>query len=82
MATIWKTANGFIIPFSKLTEMPDEKAGVVDKAQLISIRSDDGGHECTPLFSFDARQSFEMYAITQKPGFTAQGEPHPRGTMA
>jgi len=81
MSTIWKIANGFKVPFSRLTRLPENEVGVVDKKNIISIKSDDGLYECTPFFPFDARQSFEMFTVALGPGHKALGEPHPKGTV-
>ena len=81
ISMIWKIANGLQVTFSTLITEASPSTGVIDKADVSVLRSDDGLLENIPFFPFNAQRNFEMYEIILQPGGYLDGDEHPPRTQ-
>lgn len=80
IATVWKIANGFKVPFTELVSRPQRDVEVVDSAGVVPITEDDGHFRNYPLFAFDSDRPFELYYLELDEGACFAGEPHGENT--
>lgn len=74
VATLWKIATGFQVPFSAFIE-PQPIAGhpgydAGDRAMVV-----------VPLFPWDEQLRFDLFAITLAPGAASHSSPHEQGVV-
>ena len=81
ISMIWKIANGLQVTFSTLITEASPSTGVIDKADVSVLRSDDALLENIPFFPFNAQRNFEMYEIILQPGGYLDGDEHPPRTQ-
>lgn len=81
ISMIWKIANGLQVTFSTLITEASPSTGVIDKADVSVLKSDDGLLENIPFFPFNAQRNFEMYEIILQPGGYLDGDEHPPRTQ-
>ncbi|KMV35852.1 helix-turn-helix domain-containing protein [Franconibacter pulveris 1160] len=74
VATLWKIATGFNVPFSLFIAPPAAHAPTAyDPQQQAMI--------VTPLFPWDEALRFELFAITLAPGAVSESTPHESGVI-
>ena len=74
VATLWKIATGFNVPFSAfITPASLATAPVYDPRQQSMV--------VRPLFPFDEQHRFDWFAITLAPGVSSASTPHERGVI-
>ncbi|WP_058910152.1 helix-turn-helix domain-containing protein [Entomohabitans teleogrylli] len=75
VATLWKIATGFNVPFSLFIEPPASGATrpVFDPQQRQMV--------VVPLFPYDEQLKFDLFAITLAPGGCSTSTPHERGVV-
>ncbi|ELY2471311.1 helix-turn-helix transcriptional regulator [Cronobacter sakazakii] len=71
VATLWKIATGFNVPFSAFITPPAPGARTVFDAQQTML--------VEPLFPWDEQLRFDMLAVTLAPGAQSDSTPHERG---
>ncbi len=74
VATLWKIATGFNVPFSRFIAPPQASAPQQydpDKQAMV----------ITPLFPWDEALRFELFAITLAPGAESESTPHEAGVI-
>lgn len=74
VATLWKIATGFNVPFSLFIAPPAASRPAVydpDKQAMV----------ITPLFPWDEALRFELFAITLAPGAMSESSPHEAGVI-
>ncbi|MBB3139982.1 helix-turn-helix domain-containing protein [Halomonas organivorans] len=85
VATLWKIASGFRVPFSSLFESealaPDDgAAGAARQAAPVS-EGDAAGMAAVPLFPFDPALGFELLVGTLAAGAVSESAPHAPGVV-
>ncbi|QFT85557.1 DNA-binding transcriptional repressor PuuR [Halomonas sp. THAF12] len=85
VATLWKIASGFRVPFSSLFEpeavAPDAGlAGAAPQAAPAS-EGDAAGMSAVPLFPFDPALGFELLVGTLAAGAVSESAPHAPGVI-
>lgn len=81
ISSIWRVANGLKVSFATLISMPKAVEGVIDKADVTVLRSDDGLLENIPFFPFSPDRNFEMFSISLGVGGFLDGSDHPPMTQ-
>ncbi|WP_275667527.1 helix-turn-helix domain-containing protein, partial [Cronobacter sakazakii] len=71
VATLWKIATGFNVPFSAFITPPAPGARTVFDAQQTML--------VEPVFPWDEQLRFDMLAVTLAPGAQSDSTPHERG---
>lgn len=80
VVTLNKIANGFKVPFTVFLEKDEEAAALVRLADIEPLTADNGRFRNYPLFSYDEKRGFEVYAIELDPGCRMEAPAHPGGT--
>lgn len=73
VATLWKIATGFNVPFSLFITPPESEATAFDPQQQAMV--------VTPLFPWDPVLHFDLFAITLAPGALSESTPHETGVI-
>lgn len=87
VATLWKIASGFRVPFSSLCEPDavgpgDDEAGATRQAVPQASRDGDAaGMAAVSLFSFDPGLGFELLVVTLAAGASSASAPHAPGVV-
>lgn len=79
ISLLWKIANGLRVSVSALIAEEEPDIQVVRFAGLDPITENDGKYQAYPLFPFDAKTHFELYAVRIEPGGEHRSEPHQEG---
>jgi transcriptional regulator with XRE-family HTH domain len=74
VATLWKIATGFQVPFSAFIE-PQPIAGQP------GYDAGDSAMVVVPLFPWDEQLRFDLFAITLAPGAASYSTPHEQGVV-
>ncbi len=86
VATLWKIASGFRVPFSSLFE-PESVASGEDgssaarPAAAQAPHGDAAGMAAVPLFPFDSGLGFELLVVTLAAGAVSESAPHAPGVV-
>ncbi|MEN5015841.1 XRE family transcriptional regulator [Erwinia sp. Eh17-17] len=82
IATLWKIATGFNLPFSVFIEADDVDRAIPRRRQLLQEYSPaDNLMQVLPLFPFDAQLNFEMLVIELAAGAGSESAPHEPGVV-
>ncbi len=83
VATLWKIATGFNVPFSRFfsASVPQAAAGVQRSGAVASWQQHSGTMEVTPLFPFDPQLGFDMFAIVLAAGASSNSSAHDLGVI-
>ncbi len=76
IATLWKIANGFQVPFSSFI---DESVAISGKSEI--LHQDDSKIKILPLFPYDDALHLEIFLIELLPGCVHMSEPHSAGVI-
>ncbi|WP_217594005.1 helix-turn-helix domain-containing protein [Cohnella sp. GbtcB17] len=76
ISVLWKIVNGLKISFTSLIEEAKAEVTFVDMAEIEPFLEEDGAYRAFPMFPFDQRKGFEMYAVNMDPGCSHESEPH------
>lgn len=76
ISVLWKIVNGLRISFTSLIEEEEPSVSVVEAAEIEPFVEEEGAYRSFPLFPFDQRKGFEMYAVQMDPGCVHESEPH------
>jgi len=76
ISVLWKIVNGLRISFTSLIEEEEPVVSVVEAAEIEPFVEEGGAYRSFPLFPFDQRKGFEMYAVQMDPGCEHESEPH------
>lgn len=74
IATLWKIATGFNLPFSAFIETSTSEGAR-------GYSPGDNAMQVLPLFPFDAQLNFEMLVIELAPGAFSESDAHERGVV-
>jgi len=81
VSTIWKISNGLKISFTQLMSRPETDIEIVEKSDIQPFVEDGGRVRNFPVFPFDSKRRFEMYALELDPEGHLEAEAHPSGTQ-
>lgn len=82
IATLWKIATGFNLPFSLFIEGSDVPADLPRQPQrLPAFRQSNQAMQVQTLFAFDAAIGFEMLVIELAPHAVSESAPHEEGVI-
>ncbi|WP_136246981.1 helix-turn-helix domain-containing protein [Halomonas borealis] len=87
VATLWKIASGFRVPFSSLFEptlVEGGEAATVASRQVVTGGAGGGdaaGMTALPLFAFDPALGFELLVVTLAAGASSASAPHAPGVV-
>ncbi|MFG6178148.1 helix-turn-helix domain-containing protein [Halomonas sp. THAF12] len=85
VATLWKIASGFRVPFSSLFESealaPDDGAAGAARQVAPTGGGDAAGMTAVPLFPFDSGLGFELLVGTLAAGAVSESAPHAPGVV-
>ena len=83
VATLWKIATGFNVPFSAFLDSPeDAPALTLQRAgERAGLRQANAAMHIVPLFPFDAQLGFDMFVIDLAPGAVSTSTPHEAGVI-
>lgn len=83
IATLWKIASGFGVPFSFFIEdlKPASQKAFHRQGQLKALHPSDKKFRVLPLFPHEKQLAFEAYIIEISPGFEHQSPPHQAGVI-
>lgn len=83
VATLWKIATGFNVPFSRFLSAPaPQAASVVQRSGAVaSWQQQSGSMQVTPLFPFDPQLGFDMLAIVLAAGASSHSSAHDLGVI-
>lgn len=83
IATLWKIASGFDVPFSSFVEdMNDDKSTFIHRTSgLKQMHEEDDKIKVMPIFPFDSSLGFEVFIIELLPGCTHLSPPHQEGVI-
>ncbi|GGG61008.1 helix-turn-helix domain-containing protein [Paenibacillus radicis (ex Gao et al. 2016)] len=79
ITTLWKIANGLRISFSSLIKEESALVTIMSKESVVALTEDEGKYRVYPLFPFDPKKQFEMYAMEIDPQCCHESEPHHEG---
>ncbi|MDF2721363.1 MAG: family transcriptional regulator [Paenibacillus sp.] len=79
VSLLWKIANGLRISVTALIAEETKDVTVVRFADVEPITEQEGGYRSYPVFPFDAKNHFEVYAVAVEPGCEHPSEPHHDG---
>lgn len=80
LSTLWKIANGMMVPFDTLVSQPRSSYEIVRISDAAAIEGDGSGLKNYVLFSGDESQRFSVYYLEVQPGCRWDSEMHMRGT--
>lgn len=80
LSTLWKIANGLMVPFDALVTRPQLPYEIVKISELDPINDDEGIRNYV-IFPGDETQRFSVYYIDVDPGITWKSDMHMRGTV-
>ena len=78
VATLWKIATGFAVPFSRFITPADVNSGA---AQRPPFQQQNAQMKVTPLVDFDAELGFDLLAIEFAAGAFSESAPHAAGVI-
>lgn len=85
VATLWKIASGFCVPFSSLFEpeavAPDAGVAISAHQAAPASEGDAVGMSAVPLFAFDPVLGFELLVGTLAAGAVSESAPHAPGVV-
>ncbi|MTD25471.1 helix-turn-helix domain-containing protein [Erwinia sorbitola] len=82
IATLWKIATGFNLPFSAFIEpLAVDRAAPRRQQQLQGYSPADNTMQALPLFPFDAALNFEMLVVELAPGASSESSAHEPGVI-
>ncbi|ADP12308.1 Transcriptional regulator [Erwinia sp. Ejp617] len=82
IATLWKIASGFNLPFSFFIAADIADRGAArSQGQLQGYRQPNHGMQIVPLFPFDAETGFEMLVVELVPGALSESSAHEQGVI-
>lgn len=82
IATLWKIATGFNLPFSLFIDGPDTPHDAPRQQKgLPAFRQPNLAMQVQTLFPFDAATGFEMLVIELAPGAVSESAPHEAGVI-
>jgi XRE family transcriptional regulator, regulator of sulfur utilization len=81
VSTIWKISNGLKISFTQLMSRPETDIEIVEKSDIQPFVEDGGRVRNFPVFPFDSKRRFEMYALELDSEGHLEAEAHPSGTQ-
>ncbi|MEJ4043561.1 helix-turn-helix domain-containing protein [Erwinia sp. SLM-02] len=82
IATLWKIATGFNLPFSLFINGPATPDDAPRQPQhLPAFRQPNRAMQVQTLFPFDAATGFEMLVIELAPGAVSESAPHEAGVI-
>ncbi|MBI2603553.1 MAG: helix-turn-helix transcriptional regulator [Deltaproteobacteria bacterium] len=82
VATLWKIATGFKVPFSSFLEKPRiGKTPDSENKDTQLFHSADGKMRVDPIFPFDQKLRFEMFVIQLLPHYEHLSPPHEKGVV-
>lgn len=76
VATLWKIATGFQVPFSAFIEPQSRQI-----AEHPGYDAGDSAMVVVPLFPWDQQLRFDLFAITLAPGAASHSSPHEPGVV-
>ncbi|MFD2328738.1 helix-turn-helix domain-containing protein [Cohnella sp. GCM10020058] len=76
ISVLWKIVNGLKISFTSLIEETKAEVTVVDIGEIEPFLEEDGAYRSFPMFPYDQRKGFEIYAVRMDPGCSHESEPH------
>ena len=81
IATLWKIATGFEVPFSSFLEKHRANKTPGDEKGVQLFHSEDGNMRVDPIFPFDQKLRFEMFVIQLLPHYEHLSTPHEKGVV-
>lgn len=82
IATLWKIASGFNLPFSAFIAADIADHGATrSQRQLQGYRQPNHGMQIVPLFPYDAETGFEMLVVEMAPGALSESSAHVQGVV-
>jgi transcriptional regulator with XRE-family HTH domain len=83
IATLWKIASGFDVPFSLFVEeLGDDESSFVHRSSgLQQMHKEDDKIKVMPIFPFDEALGFEVFVIELLPGCAHLSPPHQGGVV-
>lgn len=82
VATLWKIATGFNVPFSLfISESADPASAQVQRSSVASSWQQNASMQVRPLFAFDAELGFDMLEIELAAGARSDSSAHDAGVI-
>lgn len=81
LSTLWKIANGMMIPFNSLVAQPRAPYEIVRLSEIDPIIGENSKLKNYVLFPGDENQKFSIYYIEVEPGYSWDSDMHMRGTV-
>lgn len=81
LSTLWKIANGMMVPFDTLVAQPRSPYEVVRLSEIDPITEENTKLRNYVVFPGDEGQRFSIYYIEVSPGYEWKSEMHMRGTI-
>ncbi|WP_042166519.1 helix-turn-helix domain-containing protein [Paenibacillus gorillae] len=79
ITTLWKIANGLRVSFSSLLKEESTPVTLMSKGNVEALTENEGKYRVYPLFPFDPKKQFEIYALEIDPQCSHESEPHHEG---
>ncbi|MFF2091363.1 helix-turn-helix domain-containing protein [Paenibacillus sp. NPDC058174] len=79
ITTLWKIANGLRVSFSSLLKDQSTPVTLIAKENVEALSENEGKYRVYPLFPFDPKKQFEIYALEIDPQCSHESEPHHEG---
>lgn len=81
LSTLWKIANGMMVPFNSLVSQPRAPYEVVRLSDIDPIIEGNTKLKNYVVFPGDENQNFSIYYIEVQPGYGWDSDTHMRGTI-
>lgn len=81
LGTLWKIANGMMVPFDALIMQPKSPYTIVKTTDIQPLLEDDGRVRNYALFPDNEGRRFAVYYLELEPGASFSSDPHLHGTV-
>ena len=81
LSTLWKIANGMMVPFNTLVAQPRSPYEIVRLSEIAPITEENTNLKNYVVFPGDESQRFSIYYLEVQPGYGWESEMHMRGTI-
>lgn len=81
LSTLWKIANGLMIPFNNLVEQPRSPYEIVRLSEIDPITEENENIKNYVVFPGNETQRFSTYYIEVQPGYNWTSDKHMRATI-
>ena len=81
LSTLWKIANGLMVPFNSLVSQPRSPYEIVRLSEIDPITKDNENLKNFVIFPGNEKQRFSTYYIQVHPGYSWTSDKHMHGTI-